>query len=279
MKYIISIVALLASMVSSHAEPPRSMSTREFRKAFLEGGIVPDVLGSFDPIVSFYAAYRAHDGDKALIMPDSRLKMKEAKFPFEFSVENMANAQNITRNSRFIVNMIGPDYPTRENPTDRSVRHYLAGNFTVEQTKSAILSSAIIMKNSTPAFSDYIAPEPKAGSGVHRYVYLLYVQPEKFNKMGFDAVGVDKMNRKNFNVSQFRRQAGLGRPIGGTFFMVNMAPSGSGSGSGGGNNNNNNNNNNNGTGNIGNGRSTASIATAGSIFMFITLLATMLVWM
>lgn len=106
MKYIISIVALLASMVSSHAEPPRSMSTREFRKAFLEGGIVPDVLGSFDPIVSFYAAYRAHDGDKALIMPDSRLKMKEAKFPFEFSVENMASAQNITRNSRFIVYMV-----------------------------------------------------------------------------------------------------------------------------------------------------------------------------
>lgn len=81
------------------------------------------------------------------------------------------------------------------------MRHYLAGNFTVEQTKSAVLSSAMIMKNSTPAFNEYIPPEPKSGSGTHRYIYLLYVQPEKMNKMGFDMVGVDKMNRKNFNVS------------------------------------------------------------------------------
>lgn len=87
------------------------------------------------------------------------------------------------------------------------MRHYLAGNFTVEQTKSEVLSSAIILKNSTPAFSDYISPEPKAGSGVHRYVYLLYVQPEKFNKMGFDGVGVEKMNRKNFNVREDARQS------------------------------------------------------------------------
>ncbi|KAJ0159265.1 OV-16 antigen [Colletotrichum tanaceti] len=285
MKYVISILALLVLMASGHGELPKSMSTTEFRKAFLEAGVVPDVLGAFDPMLSFYAAYRASDGEKALIMPDSRLKIKEAKFPFEFSIENMSNAKNITRNSRFIIYMIGPDYPTRDKPTDRSVRHYLAGNFTVEQTKSEVLSSAIIMRNSTPAFSDYIAPEPKAGSGVHRYVYLLYLQPEKFNKMGFDGVGIDKMDRKNFNVSKFRSQAGLKRPVGGTFFMVNMAPSGSGSGSGNGGSSgsggggNNNNHGGNSTGGNGNGRSTASIATAGSILMFITLFTAMLVWM
>ncbi|KZL77663.1 OV-16 antigen [Colletotrichum tofieldiae] len=273
MKSIIGILALLAPLVYAHADkPPRSMSTTEFRQAFMEAGIVPDVMGSFDPMVSFYAGYRASDGDKALMMPGSRLKMKETKYPFEFSVENIMNARNVTRNSRFIVYMIGPDSPTREEPTERNVRHYLAGNLTVEQTKSEVLSSAIIMKNSTPAFNDYIAPEPKSGSGMHRYVYLLYVQPEKLNKMDFDAVGVDKTNRKNFNVSQFRKQAGLGRPIGGTYFMLNMAQNGNG-GNGGSNNGGSNN------GNNGNGRSTASLATAGSIVMFITLLATMFVWM
>ncbi|KXH27420.1 hypothetical protein CSAL01_06781 [Colletotrichum salicis] len=141
MKSIISITALLAAVAIAHNDmPPRSMSTTEFRQAFMEAGIVPD---------------------------------------------------------------IGPDSPTRESPTERNMRHYLAGNFTLEQTKSEVLASAMIMKNSTPAFNDYMAPEPKAGSGMHRYVYLLYVQPEKLNKMGFDAMGVDKMNRKNFNVSNF----------------------------------------------------------------------------
>lgn len=80
------------------------------------------------------------------------------------------------------------------------MRHFLAGNFTVEQTRSEVLSSAILMKNSTPAFNEYMAPDPKADSGMHRYVYLLYVQPERLNKMGFDSVGVDEKNRKNFNV-------------------------------------------------------------------------------
>ncbi|KAJ0299130.1 hypothetical protein COL516b_009382 [Colletotrichum fioriniae] len=283
MKSIISITALLAVVAVAHNDmPPRSMSTTEFRQAFMEAGIVPDVMGSFDPMVSFYAGYKASDGDKALLMPGTKLKMKETKFPFEFSVENIMKARNVTRNSRFVLYMIGPDSPTRESPTERNMRHYLAGNFTLEQTKSEVLASAMIMKNSTPAFNDYMAPEPKAGSGMHRYVYLLYVQPEKLNKMGFDAMGVDKMNRKNFNISQFRKQAGLGRPIGATYFMLNMAQDNGGSGGHGGGNNGGNNGGNSGgnnNNNNGNGRSAASVVTAGSVVMFITLLASMFAWM
>lgn len=106
MKAAISIAILLAPLGMAHDMPPRSMSTSEFHQAFMEAGIVPDIMGSFDPTVSFYAGYQASDGDKALMMPGSRLKKKEAKFPFEFSVENIGNAVNVTRNSRFIVYMV-----------------------------------------------------------------------------------------------------------------------------------------------------------------------------
>ncbi|KAF6828533.1 ov-16 antigen [Colletotrichum musicola] len=277
MKVFVNILALLAPLALAHDMPPRSMSTTEFHQAFMEAGIVPEIMGSFDPMVSFYAGYKASDGDNALLMPGAKLKMKEVMMPFEFSVENITMARNITRNSRFIIHMIGPDSPTRENPTERNMRHYLAGNFTVEQTKSAVLSSAMIMKNSTQAFNEYMPPEPKSGSGTHRYIYLLYVQPEKMNKMGFDMVGVDKMNRKNFNISAFRKEAGLKRPIGGTYFTVNLAQKDNGGG--GGNGGNNNNGNNGGNGNGGNGRSAASLITAGSCLVFITLLTSMFIWM
>ncbi|KAI8185532.1 Lipase 1 [Colletotrichum sp. SAR 10_75] len=224
MKAILSIAALFAPLAAANVAhgdmPPRSMSTSEFHQAFMESGIVPEVMGSFDPMVSFYAGYMASDGDKALMMPGSKLKMKEVKMPFEFSVENISMAQNVTRNSRFIVLMIGPDSPSRENPSERNIKHYLAGNFTVEQTKSAVLNSSMIMKNSSAAFTEYMPPEPKSGSGMHRYIYLLYVQPEKMNRMGFDMVGMDMKDRKNFNM------AGLKRPIGGTFFTLNMAKDG-----------------------------------------------------
>ncbi|KAL0933448.1 mitochondrial 54S ribosomal protein mL38 [Colletotrichum truncatum] len=269
MKAVLNILALFAPLALAHEMPPRSMSTTEFHQAFMESGIVPEVMGSFDPMVSFYTGYMASDGDKVLMMPGAKLKMKEVKMPFEFSVENVINARNLTRNSRFIIHMIGPDSPSRENPTERNMRHYLAGNFTVEQTKSAVLSSAMIMTNSSPAFNEYMPPEPKSGSGMHRYVYLLYVQPERLNKMGFDMVGINQMNRKNFNLSSFRKMAGLDRPIGGTYFILSMAQSGSGSGSSGGNNSN--------TG--GNGHSAASIITAGSCVVFITLFTSMFIWM
>ncbi|KAJ5001256.1 Lipase 1 [Colletotrichum sp. SAR 10_66] len=230
MKAILSIAALFASLAAANVAhgdmPPRSMSTSEFHQAFMESGIVPEVMGSFDPMVSFYAGYMASDGDKALMMPGSKLKMKEVKMPFEFSVENISMAQNVTRNSRFIVLMIGPDSPSRENPSERNIKHYLAGNFTVEQTKSAVLNSSMIMKNSSAAFTEYMPPEPKSGSGMHRYIYLLYVQPEKMNRMGFDMVGMDMKDRKNFNLTSFRKMVGLKRPIGGTFFTLNMAKDG-----------------------------------------------------
>ncbi|KAK2034913.1 PEBP-like protein [Colletotrichum zoysiae] len=270
MKSVVSFLAFFSALgcvLGDAPPPPRSMSTREFRRAFLDAGIVPDVMGSFNPTVSFYTGYKTGDGNKTLMMPGAKLQPMETKFPFEFSVENIMNAQNVTRNTRYILCMIGPDSPTRDGPTERNMRHYLAGNLTVEQTKSEILSSALVMRNSSPAFNDYMAPDPKSGSGVHRYVYLLYVQPEKLNKMGFDAMGVDMKERKKFSVSQFRKQAGLSRPIGGTVFTVDMGKNNDG-GNGG----------NNGGGN-GHGGSTASIATAGSIFMFITLLTTMFVWM
>ncbi|KAK1966768.1 PEBP-like protein [Colletotrichum sublineola] len=270
MKSVISFLAFFAALdcaLGDNPPPPKSVSTREFRRAFLDAGLIPDVMGSFNPTVSFYAGYQTRDGNKTLLSPGSKLNVMETKFPFEFSVENIMNAQNATRNTRYILSMIGPDSPTREEPTERSVLHYLAANLTVEQTNSQILSSALIMRNSTPAFADYMTPDPKSGSGMHRYVYLLYVQPEKLNKMGFDAMGMDMNKRKNLSLLQFRKQCGLSRPIGGTFFMVDMGQNSDG-GNGG----------NNGGGN-GNGGNTGSIATAGSIFMFVTLLATMFVWM
>ncbi|KAJ3962520.1 hypothetical protein N0V92_000791 [Colletotrichum tropicale] len=286
MKAILSIAALFAPLAAANVAhgdmPPRSMSTSEFHQAFMESGIVPEVMGSFDPMVSFYAGYMASDGDKALMMPGSKLKMKEVKMPFEFSVENISMAQNVTRNSRFIVLMIGPDSPSRENPSERNIKHYLAGNFTVEQTKSAVLNSSMIMKNSSAAFTEYMPPEPKSGSGMHRYIYLLYVQPEKMNRMGFDMVGMDMKDRKNFNLTSFRKMAGLKRPIGGTFFTLNMAKDGgNGGGGGGGNNGGNNGNGNNGNngGNGGNGKNAASLIQAGSCVVFVTLFTSMFIWM
>lgn len=75
-------------------------------------------------------------------------------------------------------------------------------------------------------------------------------------------------------ISAFRKEAGLKRPIGGTFFTANPAQKDNGGSGGNGGNNNNGNN-----GNGGNGRSAASLITAGSCLVFITLFTSMFIWM
>ncbi|KAM0284656.1 hypothetical protein ACHAQH_001809 [Verticillium albo-atrum] len=201
-----------------------SVLVQDFSSAFTSGGNVPDVLAAFNPTVAFYVGYNTADGHgAALITPSTELSTAEAVAPQEFSVEGIANAANITDSTRFIIVMVGPDAPTRDNPTNRSIRHYLAGNFTVGTTASSILSTASTLTNSSAPFTSYGAPAPAASTGVHRYIYLLYVQPEALNSAGFDSVGLNADDRQRFDLVQFRTQAGLGPAIGGTYFTIDAS--------------------------------------------------------
>ncbi|CRK29712.1 hypothetical protein BN1723_003589 [Verticillium longisporum] len=201
-----------------------SVSVQDFGTAFTAGGIVPDVLAAFNPTVAFYASYNTGDGQgAALIAPGTELSTAEAVAPQEFSVEGIANATNVTDSTRFIIVMVGPDAPSRANPTNRSIRHYLAGNFTVGTNVSSVLSTASTLVNSSAPFTSYGPPAPPAGTGVHRYIYLLYVQPEALN--GSSSLPA---------LVQFRTQAGLGPAIGGTYFTIDAA-GGNGTAEGSGN--------------------------------------------
>jgi phosphatidylethanolamine-binding protein (PEBP) family uncharacterized protein len=95
---------------------------------------------------------------------------------------------------------IGPDVPSRSNPTSRNVRHFLAGNLTLSSKKSSILPTAILLSNSSAATNEYAAPAPSPNTGSHRYVYLLYTQPPALNTKGITSLGFNVSNRVGFNV-------------------------------------------------------------------------------
>jgi hypothetical protein len=103
-----SISASLISTALSHGarEETTSVSTADFKSSFSSSSIVPDVLASFSPSISFYVGYTSADGDGAMMMPGSVLTTAEAKAPFEMSVEGMGNATNVTADTRFIVYMV-----------------------------------------------------------------------------------------------------------------------------------------------------------------------------
>ena len=108
------------------------------------------------------------------------------------------------------------DAPSRSSPTARNLRHYLAGNYTLNSANSTVLTTAqrlsIPEANRRP-FTPFTAPTPDANSGVHRFIYALYTQPARFNTAGFESVGMEAATA-NWNLSRWRTQLGLGRRSG-----------------------------------------------------------------
>ncbi|KAL1835760.1 hypothetical protein VTJ49DRAFT_6099 [Mycothermus thermophilus] len=214
------LVVFLGVLADDHMAS--SVSTLEFKNRFVESGIVPEVIAALDPSVSFYASYKAgDDGHDELLVPGSTLTAAEAAMPFEFSVENLNNATNVTIQTRFLIYLLDADAPDRSNPTARNQRHYLAGNYTRSGVNSTVLSSAQVLtvpNGQFRPFTPFIPPNPAPNTGVHRYIYALYIQPARFNSAGFETSGMEA-NIQNWN--QTSTQALLRHPP----IMSESAPS------------------------------------------------------
>ncbi|KAK4120426.1 PEBP-like protein [Parathielavia appendiculata] len=214
----------LSALADDHAAT--SVSTLDFKNQFVASGIVPEVVAALDPSVSFYASYKAGDDDHdELLVPGSSLSVSEATMPFEFSVENLNNATNITAQTRFLIYLLDADAPARSDPTARNLRHYLAGNYTQTGQHSTVLPTAQLLAVPNGQFrplTPFTNPNPSPGTGVHRFIYALYTQPARFNSAGFESVGMEA-ETQNWNLSRWRAQLGLGPAIGATFFTIDTS--------------------------------------------------------
>ena len=94
------------------------------------------------------------------------------------------------------------DAPSRNSPTARNLRHYLAGNYTRQGANSTVLPTAqrlAVADSAFHPFTPFTNPNPAPNTGVHRFIYALYVQPARFNTVGFESVGMES-ETQNWNV-------------------------------------------------------------------------------
>ncbi|KAG6898901.1 hypothetical protein C0993_002978 [Termitomyces sp. T159_Od127] len=118
----------------------------------------------------------------------------------------------------FVIATVDPDAPTPQDPTNAQIRHFLGPNFFPPQSSN---SRNEPLMNRTPAISEFRQPTPPAGSDAHRYIFLLFNQPENFNAQRL----VTSTTPTNlFNISEFAAATGLGDPIAGTFMRVAPDP-------------------------------------------------------
>jgi len=98
--------------------------------------------------------------------------------------------------------MLDPDAPSRKNPKFRNWLHWLVINIRNGD-----------LKNGTEVVN-YRPPTPPAGSGKHRYIFLLFQQEGKQKKV--DTI----RERAKFNVNEYAASNDLARVVGFTYFTT-----------------------------------------------------------
>lgn len=111
-------------------------------------------------------------------------------------------------NAFYTLCMTDPDAPSRKEPKFREWHHWLVGNIPgSDVSKGEVLS-------------EYIGSGPPEGTGLHRYVFLLYKQPEKLTFDEERLTNKSGDNRAKFAIKKFAEKYKLGHPIAGNMYQA-----------------------------------------------------------
>ncbi|CAZ86181.1 unnamed protein product [Tuber melanosporum] len=120
----------------------------------------------------------------------------------------LGGSSGISPKTKYCILMIDPDSPNRDDAVAPQVLHYLKTDFTVFELTNLASQSNPTLK--------YVGPDASTGSGPHRYIFLLYVQPDGFSVQGVPG----ESNRGGFNVSSWREVNNLKRAVAGIHFVA-----------------------------------------------------------
>ncbi|THU84052.1 PEBP-like protein [Dendrothele bispora CBS 962.96] len=205
----LSNVAFVLSLLSCVYGQDSSLS--DVKSAFDEANIPADIGINFDPTVLLEVAFPQPDGSVITLKAGVQLPRNATAGPPVFSVSS--DTADAAGPGPFVVAAVDPDAPTPQQPTSAQIRHFLGSDFTQEADGALV--------NSTAAISGFRQPTPPAGSDAHRYIFLLFNQPEGFD----DQTLVNSSSPvDHFDIAAFADATGLGDPIGGTFMLVAPDP-------------------------------------------------------
>lgn len=104
--------------------------------------------------------------------------------------------------------MTDPDAPSRKDPKFREWHHFLVVNM-----KGNDVGSGCVI-------SDYVGSGPPKGTGLHRYVWLVYEQSAELKCSEPVLTNRSGDNRGKFKIQAFRKKYGLGSPVAGSCYQA-----------------------------------------------------------
>lgn len=112
---------------------------------------------------------------------------------------------NYKKNTYYFLCMLDPDVPSRQNPALRHWQHWLVGNIPECNIQEGLI------------YTKYTKPFPAENTGLHRYIFLIYKQPE-FIRFPFQILtSGSKQRRGNFSIIEVARKYKLVGPVAGNF--------------------------------------------------------------
>jgi len=102
------------------------------------------------------------------------------------------------------------------------IMHWLQSDLTLSSTKDEGGFATLSAPEDSKVSVDWAGPGPPPGSAPHRYVFMLYEQPEGFDSEKLGLVeGAGIRARMRFDLDGFEKKAGLGKAVAGNWFVSN----------------------------------------------------------
>ncbi|KAF8897743.1 phosphatidylethanolamine-binding protein [Infundibulicybe gibba] len=189
---MLSATLVFSLLVVAQAQSDPSLTN--VTQAFSQAQIVPDVVPSFSPAAGMGITFIDPASMMALnVTPGVLLTMEQTSMPPQFSITSPA--PDVVANITYVLALIDPDAPTPQNASEAQFRHFVGGDFAVDPTAA----DPTVLVNSSAALTEFFPPTPPAGSDPHRYILLMYVQPDGFDTMAPSFLN-DSTPRNNFNL-------------------------------------------------------------------------------
>ncbi|KAF8492196.1 phosphatidylethanolamine-binding protein [Russula emetica] len=176
---------------------------------FANASIVPDLLPSFNASAVMNVAFPV----AGLISPGQNLSTQQVATAPNVTITPANSSVPATGNYTLMMVDAGA---AGTNESSGQVLHWLA-NFATLQNDSSPCPSLNVSTNGGLVVTNFVSPQPPAGTGLHRYVILLFLQPPSFSppaNFSSPNIGIDL----KFNFTDYVSSSNFTQPIAGMFF-------------------------------------------------------------
>ncbi|KAJ8917446.1 hypothetical protein NQ315_005493 [Exocentrus adspersus] len=149
------VICVLIIVPSSHT---KSSSVNTMSKAWIAKEVVPDVVDAApaEKLAVKYPQIAVNEGN--VVKPSQVKDPPQVSWPAE-------------DNALYTICMTDPDAPSRKKPSAREWHHWLVVN----------VPGSSVEKGVGDVLSEYVGAGPPKGTGLHRYIILVYKQQGKIN--------------------------------------------------------------------------------------------------